>query len=132
MFVNIIFYMPNYQDCHIFQRDKSQTSGADKVPVQQIQPSGPQLSLGAESSTAPTGGRSTSGTARRTPSSALAGQEGKGICGDSPGGQFLVGQSWWSVVGHLWWAKSGGPIRSKSGGLTGGPIGGPFTVGQNW
>ena len=41
--------MPNYQDCHIFQRDKSQTSGADKVPVQRIQTSGPQLSLGVES-----------------------------------------------------------------------------------
>ena len=101
--------MPNYQDCHIFQRDKSQTSGADKVPAQRIQTSGPQLSLGAESSTAPTGGRSTSGTARRTPSSALAGQEGKRIRGDSPGGQFLVGQSWWSEVGHLWLAICGGP-----------------------
>lgn len=125
--------MPNYQDCHchIFQRDKSQTSGADKVPAQRIQTSGPQLSLGAESSTAPTGGRSTSGTARRTPSRALA-ERGKQIRGDSPGGQFLVGQSWWSVVGHLWWAKSGGPIRSKPGGPTGGPIGGPFAVGQNW
>ena len=92
--------MPNYQDCHIFQRDKSQTSGADKVPAQQIQTSGPQLSLGAESSTAPTRGRSTSGTARRTPSSALAGREGTNPWGLT-GGQFLMGQSWWSN----WWSN---------------------------
>ena len=135
--------MPNYQDCHIFQRDKSQTSGADKVPAQQIQPSLPQLSLGAESSTAPTGGRSTSGTARRTPSSALAGQEG-----NKSVGTHLEGNSWWAKAGGPWWAICGGPnlvgqsraslvVRlvvqlvvhlqwAKTGGPIGSKSGGPF------
>ena len=130
--VNIQFSIClNYQDCHIFQRDKSQTSGADKVPAQQIQTPGPQLSLGAESSTAPTRGRSTSGTASRTPSSALAGREENkfgGPTGGPIGGPKLVGQTGASpvvqLVGHLWWAIPGGPKLVVRGG--------PFLVGQSW